>query len=108
MPVSHLNERKVRAILLLYRVDNWTASELAELFGVSLEAISKVITGRTWVSVTGGKNVSRHRRDTTYRIEYIRGRLDQGCNNQGIIARELGITRQAVGQLIKNHIAGGN
>lgn len=107
MAVS-LDERRARAVMILYREELWSTAELATLFGVSVEAISKIVTGRTWKEATGGVNISRHRRQTGYRLAHIQARLDQGCTSNSIIAKELGISRQAVAQLIKKHdLAGG-
>ena len=85
----------------LYTEKNWGAIELAELFGVSDKTVGHIINGRTWKSITGGINISRYGRNTEFNCSYISERLEQGCTNYQTIANELGITRQAVGQLIR-------
>jgi|SRR5690606_10310439 len=101
-----LTEEKVRELVRLYD-EGAELPALAERYGVSLPTVSRVITGKTWAHVTGGRNVSRQGRMTDYRAAYIEARLDQGCRNYSIIGRELGITRQAVAQLIRNRNLGG-
>lgn len=95
-----LTEERVHELLELYD-DGWEIGPLAERYGVSRPTVSRVITGKTWVSVTSGRNVSRAGKITAYRRAHIEARLDQGCRNLSIIAGELGVTRQAVSQLIK-------
>jgi hypothetical protein len=101
-----LNTERVRELVQLYD-DGWELPALAERYEVSLPTVSRVITGKTWAHVTGGRNVSRQGRITDYRAAFIEARLDQGCRNYSIIGRELGITRQAVAQLIRNRNIGG-
>lgn len=103
-----MDARRARAVRLLYREELWKQPDLADLFGVSVETISKIITGRTWAAATGGGNISEYRRDTMYRLAHIAYRREQGCTNNAIIAAELGITRQAVAALIRTHMNEGS
>ena len=102
-----LTEEKVRELIRLYD-EGAELPALAERYGVTTVTVSRIITGKAWGHVTGGRNISRLGRVTDYRAAYIEGRLDQGCRNYSIIGRELGITRQAVSQLIKNRNLGGS
>ena len=102
-----LTQGRVRELVQLYD-DGWELPALADRYDVSTPTVSRVLTGKTWAHVTGGRNVSRQGRITDYRAAYIEARLDQGCRNYSIIGRELGITRQAVRKLIVNKGLGGS
>lgn len=101
-----LTEGRVLELIRLYD-EGWELPELAARYGVSVPTASRVVTGKTWSEVTGGRNISRQGRVTEYRCAHIEARLDQGCRNYSIIGRELGITRQAVRKLIVNKGLGG-
>lgn len=99
---SKLDPGKVREIRSLYDQAGWTQRRLSEVYGVSVRSISRIVTGKRWQSVTGGHSVSRRRpEETRQRAAYIQARMDQGCTNYAVIARELGITRQGVSQLVR-------
>lgn len=101
-----MNDDIAAAAYLLYTEHSWTVGRISALFGVSNERISHVITGRTYRHITGGINASRRSREATeYRVTIIEMRLGQRWTYQRI-ADELGITRQAVYKLIKNHKIG--
>lgn len=101
-----LTNGRVRELIQLYD-GGWELPALADRYGVSTPTVSRVLTGKTWGHVTGGRNVSRNGKVTEYRCAHIEARLDQGCRNYSIIASELGITRQAVAKLIRNKGLGG-
>lgn len=96
-----LNHESVMRMRQLYTEEAWTQTKLAKHFQVSQMTVSNVLTGRTWSSVTGGQNVSRYRRTTQFHCDYIQERIQKGITNYQTIGDELGITRQAVRQLIK-------
>lgn len=98
----------VRAIRLLYTADDeWTVGRIADALGTSSETVSKIITGRTWKEVTGGRNISRRSASSAYHRALIEARISQGVTNYQTIADELGISRQAVGKLVRRHGIGG-
>jgi predicted transcriptional regulator len=98
----------VAAIRLLYSSDEeWTVGRIADALGVSGETVSKIITGRTWKEITGGVNISRRTAATALHLTVIEARMSQGVTNYQKIADELGITRQAVGKLVRKHGIGG-
>jgi len=90
---------KVEQLVQLYE-DGWHIAALAERFHVSQATVSRIITGKTWTRITGGKNRSRAGQTTAYRVAHIEARLEQGCRSHSVIAGELGISRQAVAKLI--------
>lgn len=102
-----LTHARVRELLKLY-AEGWTLGPLAQRYEVSMATVSRVLTGKIWTDVTGGRNVSRTGRDTEARVAYIEARLQQGCRNHAKIAEELGISRQAVAKLISTRNLGGN
>lgn len=98
---EQLTEDQVRAIWLLYQVGGWRHRQLAAMFGTSVGSVSKIVNGRTWRHITGGDSVSRHGKDSEYRDAHIAARLAQGVTSYTQIGRELGITRQAVSQRVR-------
>lgn len=63
-PQRKLTADDVRVIVELYENDRYSTGQLSVRFGVSRPQIQAIITGRSWVSITGGTNRSRHRRET--------------------------------------------
>lgn len=102
-----LTEDRVRELLQLYD-HGCEIPELAARYEVSSSTVSRVLTGKTYGEITGGRNVSRKGHVTRYRCAHIETRLDQGCRNLTLIGAELGISRQAVAKLIKNKGLGGH
>lgn len=100
---DQLTEDQVRAIWLLYRHGDWPwkLRDLAAMFGTSIASVSKIVNGRTWRHVTGGISISRYGEDSEYRDAHITARLAQGVTSYTQIGRELGITRQAVAQRVR-------
>lgn len=94
-----MTPKKVEQLVELYDA-GWQIAALAERFHVSPATVSRIITGKTWTGVTGGKNRSRAGQTTAYRAAHIEARLEQGCRSHSVIAGELGISRQAVAKLI--------
>lgn len=98
---DQLTEDQVRAIWLLYQHGDWRHRQLADMFGTSIASVSKIVNGRTWRHITGGRNISRHGEESEYRDAHITARLEQGVTSYTQIGRELGITRQAVAQRVR-------
>lgn len=94
-----MTPKRVTELIELYDA-GWEPPALAARYGVSPSTVSRIITGKTWTSVTGGKNRSRAGQTTAYRAAHIAARLEQGCRSHSVIAAELGISRQAVAKLI--------
>lgn len=70
-----LTESDVREIIRVYDADTAvTAGMLSRRYGVAKSQISMILTGRSWVSVTGGVNRSRY---TTEHISTISARRDE-------------------------------
>jgi hypothetical protein len=51
-PHALLNDRKVRAIRLLWQTGEWTQHELGDVFGVTHHTIYRVVTGQSWRHVS--------------------------------------------------------
>lgn len=98
-----LTQARVKELLHLYTEERWELPALARRYGVTVPTVSRVVTGKTWTEITGGRNVSRAGERARYRRAYVLGRLDQGCTNHAVIANELGISRQAVRKIIDTH-----
>jgi plasmid maintenance system antidote protein VapI len=98
-----MTPKRVTELLHLYEIDGWEIPELARRYGVSVSTVSRIITGKTWKEITGGRNRSRAGNNTAYRVSHIEARLEQGCTSPTRIAKELGISRQAVAKLIRSH-----
>lgn len=94
--------------LKIYRLYGGGAEpkDLAQAFGTTLANVTRIVRGQTWIEVTGGRNISRHDSMVEFRTAYIQGRWDQGCRSQAVIAKELGITRQAVNRFMIKHQLG--
>lgn len=95
-----MTPKRVVELVALYD-DGWSLPALSARYGVSVSTVSRIITGKTWGSVTGGRNRSRAGQTTDYRAAHIATRLEQGCRSHSVIAVELGISRQAVAKLIR-------
>jgi len=79
------------------------ARDLAARFHVSEMTVSRIVRGLSWSSETGGRDVSRTTLTRAGRAAYIQGRADQGCGSAAQIARELGVSRQAVCEFMRRH-----
>ena len=96
----------MKELLALYEA-GWELAELADRYEVSVSAVSRVVTGKRWVEVTGGGNISRTGKASEYRWAYIEERLEQSWRNYSAIGRELGISRQAVRKLVRTRLSDG-
>src|SRR5690606_26272380 len=94
-----MTPKRVMELIELYE-DGWSLPALAVRYGVSVSTVSRIVTGKTWTDITGGRNRSRAGQTTEYRVAHISARLEQGCRSTSGIAKELGISRQAVSKLI--------
>lgn len=95
-----LTEPRVREMLRLYENEGWSTTALAKRYKIAPATVSRIITGKTWVHVTGGRNRSRKGARTAYHVAHISARMEQGVTSPSVLADELGISRQAVSKLI--------
>lgn len=98
-----LTRDEVLEILRLYEQDGASVGSIARRYDKTEPTISRIITGKTWSTVTGGLNRSRAGKLAAYRRNYTLARWEQGCRNAARIAEELGISRQAVIKIVNKY-----
>lgn len=100
-----LTSGQARRIYQLYE-QGATPKALAERYGTTVANVTRIVRGQIWADATGGRNISRHDQMVSFRTAYVSGRWDQGCHSQAVIAKELGISRQALNRFMIRHRLG--
>lgn len=95
MPAPVLTPDQVRAIRASYASEGLMLADIAARYDVSIATVWRVCAGQTYRSVHGGVSVLRTAALSAKRSAIIAARRDQGATLSGI-ARELGISRQAI------------
>lgn len=95
MPPPVLTPDQVRAIRASYSSEGLMLADIADRYDVSIATVWRVCAGQTYRSVHGGTSVLRTSAMSAKRSAIVAARRDQGMTLSGI-ARELGISRQAV------------
>lgn len=99
---QRLTPAQVREMVRLYD-DGATLEELSGKYTLCVSSVSRIMTGKSYAAVTGGVNRSRESKLSEYRRVHIAARLEQGRTSYSGIARELGISRQAVWSLAQKY-----
>jgi len=110
-PASKLKAVEVKRILALYQ-SGISQGELASRFGVAQQTVGKIVQGKRWVEITGGRNISqgpravRGERNVNARITYaiageIRNRYSVGGVSQQSLAAEYGIAQTGVSRIVR-------
>ncbi|WP_225731076.1 MULTISPECIES: hypothetical protein [unclassified Nocardia] len=96
-----LYDRQVEEIIDLHVRQRRSPAEIAAAFDIDPSSVSQILHGKTYQHITGGKILTLPRAETSYRRAVAEYRLatEPGLT-RARIARDLGITRQAVGKLL--------
>lgn len=94
-----LDRRQVDELRRLYADDGWLLRELAARYDIVHSAVSEIITGKTYIEWTGGRDISRHtpqRRAWAARRAAIRAEVMVKGRPAREVADEFGITYEQI------------
>lgn len=101
-----LSENDVRRIHALYAQSNYDAPALAEMFGVTCEAIRRILIGNSWKHldlppVWRRDGISRKQKLTVEQREQVRRLYATGGYSQESLALAHGVSQQTVSRILR-------